>query len=401
MDKKTFLDKISRIEGLDETVMSQARKYQDSLAKPPGSLGSLEDIAVQLAGISGKLKNRADKTCIAIFSADNGVWEEGVASAPQSVTKMQTMNFLRRLTGVGTLAKHFGVDLLVVDMGVKEEIPRDLYAKYPRDCVQACGKCYDRQDKPTCYLGASRVTEGLLDRRIRKGTYNIAKGPAMAEEEALRCLDAGMEAAFEINKAGYDIFGIGEMGIGNTTTSSAVLSALTGLTSEDTVGKGGGIMPQSFAHKKEIVDEVCKRYGFAGQPDLDVIDVLAKVGGFDIAAMTGAFLGAALCRRPVVIDGYISAVAALSAARLNPLAADYMIASHKSYETGYMCAMDALGKKPLLDLGMRLGEGSGCPLAFKVVEASCAIMNEMATFEEAAINDDYLDEIKKRKEECF
>ncbi len=418
LDKKTFLDKISKIQPLDEVAMEEARSYQDKLAKPLGSLGDLENIAVQLSGIRGRLHNSVDKTCVAIFSADNGVWEEGVASAPQSVTRMQTMNFLRRLTGVGTLAKHFGADLLVVDMGIKEDIPAELYVKEPLVAVptdrnfKADGASTDRTLKSDCNFMADRaaddtdmlelrVTNGLVDRKIRRGTSNLAKEPAMSENEAVSALAIGLEMAFAIDKAGYDIFGIGEMGIGNTTTSSAVLSALTGLPAEETVGKGAGIVPQSFAHKKKIVDEVCARYGFSGQADIDVVDVLTKVGGFDIAAMAGAYLGAALCRRPVVIDGYISAVAALAACRLNPLAADYMIASHKSYEAGYMYAMVAMKKKPLLDLGMRLGEGSGCPLAFKIVEAACAIANEMATFEEAAINDDYLDEIKKRKEECF
>ena len=217
----------------------------------------------------------------------------------------------------------------------------------------------------------------------------------MSREEALKAISIGIEMAREIKKAGYTIFGIGEMGIGNTTTSSAVLSALTGLPASETVGKGGGLTDKSFVRKKEIVDAVIAKYGFRGQADLDVIDVLAKVGGFDLAAMTGAFLGAAICRLPVVIDGFISVVAALTAARIAPPAKEYMIASHVSKEQGYGRALGGLGIPPMLNLDLRLGEGSGCPLAFQIIRGACAIMNEMATFAEAEINDEYLEEIRK------
>jgi len=185
------------------------------------------------------------------------------------------------------------------------------------------------------------------------------------------------------------------MGIGNTTTSSAILSSLTGLPAAETVGKGGGITDQSFARKKEIIDGVTGKYGFRGQEDIDVIDVLSKVGGFDVAAMAGAFLGAAVYRLPVVIDGFISIVAALAAVRIAPLAKEYMIASHVSKEQGYGHALKALGLPPMLNLDLRLGEGSGCPLAFQIVRGACAVMNDMATFAEAEINDDYLEEIRK------
>lgn len=181
------------------------------------------------------------------------------------------------------------------------------------------------------------------------------------------------------------------MGIGNTTTAAAVLSALTGLSAEDTVGKGGGLLEKDYIHKKEVVAGAIERL----KPDInDPVDVIAKVGGFDIAAMTGVFIGAAACRLPVVIDGYISIVAALCAARLCPAAKGFMIPSHASYEKGYKHAANELGLKPMLELGMRLGEGSGCPIAFAVVSAACAVMCDMATFESAEINDDYLTEIR-------
>ena len=379
MNEKELLERLEGIHDLDRERMAEARKREESLAKPPGSLGRLEDLAVQLAGISGNLHNHADKSCIAIMCSDNGVVAEGVSSAPQFVTLAQTINFTRRLTGVGTLAKYFDVDLLVVDLGINADLPKELLADEPLENV----------------AGELRAVNKIIDRKIRKSTSNLAEEIAMTREEAVRAVATGIEMVCEIKKAGYTIFGIGEMGIGNTTTSSAILSALTGLSAEETVGKGGGITDQSFARKKDIIDDCMKRYGYNGQGDMDVIDVLAKVGGFDVAAMAGAFLGAAIYRIPVVIDGFISIVAALAAARLAPLAKEYMIASHASKEQGYSHALKALGLFPMLNLDLRLGEGSGCPLAFQIIRGACAVMNHMATFEEAEINDDYLEEIRK------
>lgn len=379
MNEEKLFELINTIEDLDRETMEAARKREDSLAKPPGSLGRLEDIAVQLSGISGKLHNHADKSCIAIMCSDNGVVEEGVSSAPQFVTLAQTVNFTRRLTGVGTLAKYFDSDLLVVDLGINADLPKELLVK---EALEARGE-------------EVRVTGKIVDRKIRKSTSNLAKEPAMTREEAIQAIGTGMEMACEIKKAGYTIFGIGEMGIGNTTTSSAILSALTGLSVSETVGRGGGITDSSFARKKEIIEDAVGRYDFRGQESIDVVDVLSKVGGFDLAAMTGAFLGAAVYRIPVVIDGFISIVAALAATRLAPLAKNFMIASHVSKEQGYSCALDELGLPPMLNLELRLGEGSGCPLAFQIIRGACAIMNHMATFAEAEINDDYLEEIRK------
>lgn len=401
MNEMELLERISQIKDLKAETVEAAKERQAILAKPPGSLGKLEDISIQVAGITGKVKNNIKKKAIIIMCADNGVVEEGVASAPQSVTASQTINFTRRLTGVGSLAKHFEVDLLVVDMGIKEPIPKELYAENPSICTKNCGLKSDDcpRMQPGCEISIRQITDKIVDRRIRPGTNNLAKEPAMTREEAIQCLSTGLEMAKVIKKGSYNILGIGEMGIGNTTTSAAILSALTGLPAVDTVGKGGGLMEEGFIKKRALVDEVCARYNFRGQQDLDVIDVLAKVGGFDIAAMVGAFLGAGLERMPVVIDGYISAVAALVAARLNPKVIPYMIPSHESYEAGYLAAMGRLGLSPMLQLNMRLGEGSGCPLAFLVVEAACASMKNMATLEEGAIDAEYLEEI--RKGDCF
>ena len=379
MKEKELIELLNTIEDLDREAMGAARKREESLAKPPGSLGRLEDIAVQLSGISGNLHNNVDKSCITIMCSDNGVVEEGVSSAPQFVTLAQTINFTRRLTGVGTLAKYFDTDLLVVDLGINADLPKELLVK---EALEKTGTEF-------------RVTNKIIDKKIRKSTFNLAKEPAMTREEAVEAISIGIEMVREIKKAGYTIFGVGEMGIGNTTTSSAILSALSGLPAVETVGKGGGITDKSFARKKEIIEDVLDRYSFRGQADIDVIDVLAKVGGFDVAAMAGAFLGAAVYKLPVVIDGFISIVAAFTATKIAPLSKEYMIASHVSKEQGYGHALNALGLPPMLNLELRLGEGSGCPLAFQIIRGACAVMNHMATFAEAEINDDYLEEIRK------
>lgn len=388
MNREQLKNRLSEIKPLDSKALEMAKERQESLAKPPGSLGRLEDLSVQLAGISGKLINSVEKQAIIVLSSDNGVCEEGVSSAPQTVTMAQTINFTRRLTGVGALSKNFGVDLLVVDMGVIHPIPEGLYTNDPAVAV--------RESK-------------IWNKKIRKGTSNLFKESAMTEEEALMAIETGIEGALTLANEGYEIIGVGEMGIGNTTTSSCLLSALAGATTEDTVGRGGGITDESFEKKKLVVETAVerlrKRAKFQKSEEIDPILALAEVGGFDIAAMAGAFIGAAIARIPVVIDGYISVVAALVAEKIyqyykpskddGSKLADFMISSHKSFERGYQIAIKELGLEPMLLLGMRLGEGSGCPIAFKVVEAAAAAMRDMATFAEAEIDDDYLEEIRK------
>ena len=340
---------------LDEAAMATARQRQAQLAKPPGSLGRLEDLSIQLAGITGKVHNKIDKKHLLVFAADNGVVAEGVSSAPQSVTLMQTVNLTRHKTGASTLCKHFGCGITVCDVGVNADI------KEPK----------------------------VLNKKIAYGTKNIVHGPAMTREQTERAILTGYELA---KTTDADVIGIGEMGIGNTTTSSAVLSVLLDADVEAVTGRGGGITDQSFLKKKQVIKDAIA----INQPDKnDIIDVLAKVGGFDIAAMCGAFIGAAATRRPVVIDGFISAVAALCAYKLCPNSVQYFVPSHASYEIGYKLAMDAMSLQPLFLLGMRLGEGSGCPLAFEILDAACAILNDMATFDQAGIDDGYLDEIRE------
>ena len=343
------------IQPLDEAAMAAARERQAQLAKPPGSLGRLEELSIQLAGITGKVHNKIEKKHLLVFAADNGVVEEGVSSAPQSVTLMQTINLTRHKTGASTLCKHFGCDITVCDVGVNADI------KEPK----------------------------VLNQKIAYGTQNIVKGPAMTRAQAEQAILIGYELA-KVTDA--DVIGIGEMGIGNTTTSSAVLSVLLDADVDAVTGRGGGITDQSFLKKKQVIKDAIA----INNPNKnDVIDVLAKVGGFDIAAMCGAFLGCAAKRCPVVMDGFISAVAALCAYKLCPNAVQYFIPSHASYEIGYKIAMDAMNLQPLFLLGMRLGEGSGCPLAFEILDAACAIINNMATFDQAGIDDGYLDEIRE------
>lgn len=346
---------VRAVQPLDQKAMLAAEAHQARLAKPPGSLGRLEELSVQLAGITGKVHNELPRKQLLVFAADNGVVAEGVSSAPQSVTMQQTINLTRGKTGAAVLAKRFGCGLTVCDVGVNADI------------------------------GESAV----LNRKIAYGTKNICAGPAMTREQALQAILTGAAVAENVDA---NAVGIGEMGIGNTTTSSAVLGVLLGADVDKVTGRGGGITEESFRKKKAVIRTAIA----VNRPNRnDVIDVLAKVGGFDLAAMCGAFLGAAASRRAAVIDGFISAVAALCAVRLCPPVRGYLIPSHASFEIGYRLAMEEMTLRPLFDLGMRLGEGSGCPLAFQVLDAACAVMNNMASFDEAGINDDYLDEIRQ------
>ena len=351
---------LQNIPPLDAAALDTARARQAMLAKPPGSLGKLEDISIRLAGITGQVQNTLERRRIIVLCADNGIAAEGVASAPQSVTASQAVNMTRHLTGMSALAAAFGDDVLVVDMGM------------------------------VCPYDAPAI----LNRRIAAGTRNLVKEPAMTREEALRAILTGAELAKGAKAEGFDVIGVGEMGIGNTTTSAAVLSALTGAAVETVTGRGGGINDESFLRKKALIRQALELH----RPDpADPVDVLSKVGGFDLAAMCGVFLGAAACRLPVVIDGFISIVAALCAARLAPATAEYFFPSHASYEQGYALAARELGLEPWLLLDMRLGEGSGCPLAFQIMRAACAAMNGMATFAGAGINDEYLNEIREKE----
>lgn len=339
---------LEKIRGLDEQAMNGAQMRLDSLTKPLGSLGRLEDLVKQVAGITGQVRPHIDKKTIVIMCADNGVVEEGVSSCPKSVTASVTRNFTRGITGVCVLSRNAGADIHVVDVGVDAELD----------------------------------DEGIVNRKIRRGTWNIAKGPAMTREEAIRAIETGIVEVTGLAEEGVELFGTGEMGIGNTTTSSAVAAVLAEKSAEEVAGRGSGLTDAGLLHKIEII----KKAIAVNKPDRsDPIDVLSKLGGFDIAGLTGCFLGAAALRKPILIDGFIASVAALIAYRLKPETRDFMIASHGSAEPGSRFVLEAMGLKPLLTLGMRLGEGSGCALAFHIMDAAFAAYDRMGTFDDARI----------------
>lgn len=357
MTEQALQSLLSQITPLDGNAMDAAKKRQAQLAKPPGSLGQLEQISIRLAGITGNVHNSMEKRRICVLAADNGVVDEGVSSTPQSVTLSQSINMTLHKTGMSCLAQFFGDEVMVTDVGIAVDCP---------------------------------VT-AVRNRKVRYSTANLYLEPAMTREDVLQAMEAGFELADLAKQDGIEAVGVGEMGIGNTTTSSAVLCALTGLPVELLTGRGGGLTDRAFDKKKHVISHALQLH----QPKQDdVLDILSKVGGLDICAMTGVFLGCAKNRIPVVVDGFISIVAALCAARLCPTAKDYFFLSHVSEEPGYKAAQQALNLPAYLNLQMRLGEGSGCPIAFQVLRAACAVMNTMATFEEASINDDYLEELR-------
>lgn len=340
-----------------DRAMREAALRQQELAKPPGSLGRLEDISIQLAGITGKLRNKIEHTRVIVFAADNGIVSEGVASTPQSVTLSQSINMTHHITGMSSIAACFGTEVEVIDVGI----------------------------------ASTEVPPSVLNKKIRLGTRNFAFEPAMTCGEVLDALSVGIDAVKRAKTDAIDAIGIGEMGIGNTTTSAAVLAALTGEAVENVTGRGSGLTDQAFELKKKVISNALALHS----PDAnDPIDVLCKVGGLDIAAMTGAYIGCAYYRIPAVIDGLISVTAALVASRLSEGVKAFLFPSHASVETGCRIAEAELGIKPWLLLNMRLGEGSGCPLSFQIMRAACAAMNAMATFDEAAINNTYLEGIR-------
>ncbi|MBR2742510.1 MAG: nicotinate-nucleotide--dimethylbenzimidazole phosphoribosyltransferase [Clostridia bacterium] len=354
MEKRLY-DLAASVRPPDEAAKNEARRLQARLAKPPGSLGRLEELSIRLAGITGRVHNEIKAPHLLVFAADNGVAVRGVSSAPQSVTLKQAVNIARGKTGAAVMAAAFGCAVTVCDVGIAGDV-----------CDAA-----------------------VMNKKIAYGTRDIVSGPAMTREQAVCAVLIGAELA---SGARADAVGIGEMGIGNTTTASAVLSVILGADPEYTASRGGGLTREAFAVKKAMIRAAIDK----NRPNKDdVLDVLSKVGGFDIAAMCGAFIGAAYAHRPAVVDGFISAVAALCAVRLCPNVSGYLIPSHASAEAGHKLAMEALGLKTVFDLNMRLGEGSGCPLMFETLRAACAVINNMATFEEAGIDDSYLDEIRR------
>ena len=341
-----LIESISRnIYPLEEKYMQQAKLRLDRLIKPTGSLGKMENICVQLSGIYGRKYFDTSKKVIIAFGADHGVYEEGVAPDPQNITILQFQNFPKKINGVGTISKFVGADVLSIDVGIN---------------------CDEK-------------IEGVLDYKIRKGTSNMAKGPAMTRDEAEKCLAIGIEMAEKCIQEDYTLIGIGEMGIANTTPSTAIISVFGDCDPKEITGMGAGLKKELLMHKADVIRKSIE----LNKPNKnDAIDVLSKVGGFEIGAMAGVILACAANRVPVVLDGFISYAAALIAYNINPKTKNYMIASHLSAEPGAKKALNMMGLKPFLDMDMRLGEGSGAALAFNIIEASNYVYKNMATFDE-------------------
>jgi nicotinate-nucleotide--dimethylbenzimidazole phosphoribosyltransferase len=340
---------LGRIQPVDRRLLAEAQAKLDNKTKPLGSLGLLEEFARRFAAISGSLTPDTATKVIYTFAADHGIVEEGVSAFPREVTPQMVLNFLNGGAGVNVLARHSGVEVRVVDIGVD----------------------YDFADAP-----------GLLHRKVMSGTANFARGPAMSREQAVAALEVGIALADQAKAEGVAMLGTGEMGIGNTTPSSAIIAILSGKAVREVTHRGTGINDAALEHKVRVIEQ-----GLAiNQPDPhDPIDILAKVGGLEIAGIAGLVLGAAANRIPVVVDGFISTAGALIAAELHPQVRDYLFAAHQSVEIGHRFMLERLGTEPILDLKLRLGEGTGAALAMGLVEAGVKVLKEMATFEQAGV----------------
>jgi nicotinate-nucleotide--dimethylbenzimidazole phosphoribosyltransferase len=351
MNLHSVLESITHTNG---TFAAQAQNRLDNLTKPQGSLGRLEEFAKQLVAITGDEMPSLDKKVIFTFAGDHGVAEEGVSAFPKEVTPQMVLNFINGGAGINVLARHSGSDVVVIDIGVD----------------------YDFSE------AAARGDVPLQIRKVVSGTGNIRRGPAMTREEAEKCIAVGIDLAAEYAQKGYKIFGTGEMGIANTTPSSAITSVITGKSAEEITGRGTGINDEAWQNKVQVIKDAIT----VNSPDpSDGIDVLAKIGGAEIGGIAGLIIGAAAHKVPVVVDGFISSAGALIACLVEPKTKDYMIAAHRSQEVGHESILQKIGLRPVLDLEMRLGEGTGAALAMFLIEAGLKIYKEMATFAEAAV----------------
>ena len=340
----------------DQSAMDAARARQDTLTKPQGSLGRLEELSITLAGIFMDPIPKINRKAVILAAGDHGVVAEGISAYPQEVTPAMVGNFLAGGAAINVLARHVGASIVVLDAGVAADLPDD---------------------------PAMRAV------KIGQGTANMAIGPAMSREDAIKCIEAGIAAADEQIAKGADLIAFGDMGIGNTTPSSAITAVVTGADPSVTTGRGTGLDDPALAHKVEVV----RRSIEVNKPDAkDGLDLLAKVGGFEIGMLAGAMLGTAAAHRPAVVDGFISGAAALIAWTLAPTLSHYLIASHQSVEPGHRIGMETMGLTPLLDMGMRLGEGSGATLAMPIIEAAAKCLAEMATFADAGVAERIEDE---------
>lgn len=342
---------VKRVEPLDGRAMREARLRQEILTKPQGSLGVLEELSIRIAGIKGSSSPRIEKKVIVIMVGDHGVVAEGVSLYPQVVTSQMVHNLLRGGAAINVLGRHVGARVVVVDMGVGVNL---------EECP------------------------GLMAKKIAPGTQNIARGPAMSREQAFCSLERGIEVVEEeLAKGGMDILATGDMGIGNTTPSTAILATFTSAPVGAVTGRGTGLNDQQLQNKVRVIEEALSVNAPNGK---DPIDVLAKVGGFEIGGIAGMIIGAAANRIPVVIDGFISGAGALLAVKLQPRVREYLIAAHISAEKGHGVMLEEMGLNPLLDLGLRLGEGTGAALGISLVEAAVKTLKEMATFNEAGVS---------------
>lgn len=347
----TLLDRTrAAVTPVDRESAAQAQARLDGKTKPRGSLGRLEDLACRLAAAYGTANPALPAKAVVVMAADHGVAEEGVSAYPQEVTAQMVKNFLTGGAAINVLARQQGARVVVADLGTK----------CPTQLPQ------------------------VRDHRLGPGTANFTRGPAMSRETAVRALEVGIRLAEELSAAGVGLLGVGDMGIGNTTASSAITAVLTGQSPERVTGRGTGIDDGRLRHKVEVIERALR----VNRPDpADPLDVLAKVGGFEIAGLAGVMLGAAARKVPVILDGFITGAAALAAVGLCPLARDYLVASHRSVEPGAEAVLRHLELRPLLDLGLRLGEGTGAVLAMSLAEAALRVLREMATFEAAGVTD--------------
>jgi nicotinate-nucleotide--dimethylbenzimidazole phosphoribosyltransferase len=343
---------IQEIEGQDAEWRMRAKARLEQLTMPNWALGRLMDLAVDLAGMTHSMRPRVARKAIITMAGDHGVASEGVSRFPQEVTPQMVFNFVSGGAGINALARQAGAEVVVVDMGVAAD------------------------------LSALAKSGKIIDRKIALGTGNIAAGPAMTREQAVQSIEAGIEIVASLNSR-IDLFGTGDMGIANTTPSAAIAAVLSGKSVSEIAGRGTGLDDAGLLHKVEVIERALA----VNRPDrIDGLDILAKVGGFEIGGIAGVVLGAAARRKPVVVDGFISTAGALIAASLEPKVKEYVIAAHRSMEQGHAIMQGLLEKKPLLDLNMRLGEGTGAALAMNVVEAAVAVLTEVATFAEAAVS---------------
>jgi len=342
---------LSRIQPIDTNLLQQAQNRLDNKTKPLGSLGRLEEFARRIVAISGQESPDLSKKAIFTFAGDHGVVEEGVSAFPKEVTPQMVFNFLQGGAGVNVLARHAGAEVRVVDVGVDFDF----------------GEC-----------------PGLIRKKVAHGTRNLAKGPAMTREEALAAMNVGIELADQCRQEGISLVGTGDMGIGNTTPSSAIIAAIGGFSPEQVTHRGTGIND----HALQLKIQAIRRGIEINCPDpADPLDVLTKVGGLEIAAIAGLVLGCAANRIPVVVDGFISTAGALIASELHPQVKDYLFAAHESVEVGHRFMLERIDTRPILNLDLRLGEGTGAALAMHLIEAGVKILLEMATFEQAGVSE--------------